>query len=71
MNALDTAVKSFACGFAALTISAALSWSFVESTRTAPFSIKPTDSDRVAKSLPRTHYLATRASQTPSGSDRV
>ncbi len=71
MNTLDAAVKNFACGFAALAISAVLSWSLVESTNTAPFAIKPVVIERMAKSLPRTHYLATHAPQAAASSARA
>ncbi len=71
MNILDTAVKSFACGSAALAISAVLSWSFVVSTSSAPFAIKPAVTDRVAPSLPRTHYLSTATGQAPAASHRA
>jgi hypothetical protein len=36
MNALNTVLKSVACGIAAATITAASSWSFVQSTSAAP-----------------------------------
>ena len=36
MNALNTALKALACGMGALAITAAMSWSFVQSTATAP-----------------------------------
>jgi hypothetical protein len=71
MNTLDTAVKSFACGFAAMTISAVLSWSLVQSTNSAPFGIQPDATDRVASSAPQAHYLATRATRAPAASHRA
>ncbi len=36
MNALQTSLKTLACGMGALAITAVMSWSFVESTATAP-----------------------------------
>lgn len=36
MNAMNGTLKSLACGFGALAITAVLSWSFVESTSAAP-----------------------------------
>ena len=41
MNALNNSLKTLACGFGALAITAALSWSLVESTSTAPGSHAP------------------------------
>ncbi len=38
MNALNATVKAGACGLGALAITAVLSWSFVQSTSTAPGS---------------------------------
>ncbi|MBV9910928.1 MAG: hypothetical protein JOZ93_00040 [Sinobacteraceae bacterium] len=70
MTTLDTAVKSFACGFAALAISTVLSWTFVESTSSAPFAIKPAVTDRMT-SAPRAHYLATRVHGAPAASSRA
>ena len=36
MNALHTGLKALACGMGALAITAVMSWSFVQSTATAP-----------------------------------
>jgi len=36
MNALTATLKAAACGLGALAITAVMSWSFVESTSTAP-----------------------------------
>jgi hypothetical protein len=36
MNALNAALKALACGMGALAITAVMSWSFVQSTATAP-----------------------------------
>ena len=36
MNALNAALKAGACGLGALAITAVMSWSFVQSTATAP-----------------------------------
>jgi hypothetical protein len=36
MNALNAALKAGACGLGALAITAVMSWSFVQSTSTAP-----------------------------------
>jgi hypothetical protein len=35
MNAVNTSLKAFACGAAALALTAVMSWSFVESTSVA------------------------------------
>ena len=36
MNALNASLKAVACGMGALAITAVMSWSFVQSTATAP-----------------------------------
>jgi hypothetical protein len=36
MSAINSTLKSLACGLGALAITAALSWSFVQSTSTVP-----------------------------------
>jgi hypothetical protein len=36
MNAINTSLKTLACGMGALAITAVLSWSFVQSTSAAP-----------------------------------
>ncbi len=46
MNALSNSLKTLACGMGALAITAVLSWSFVESTASAPGA---TPTARVAK----------------------
>jgi hypothetical protein len=36
MNAMNTSLKTLACGMGALAITAVMSWSFVQSTSAAP-----------------------------------
>ena len=36
MNAINTSLKTLACGMGALAITAVMSWSFVQSTSSAP-----------------------------------
>lgn len=36
MNRIDTGLKALACGMGALAITAVMSWSFVQSTSSAP-----------------------------------
>jgi hypothetical protein len=57
MNTLNIAVKSFACGVAALAISTVLSWSLVDSTATVPFASHPAQVNKVAEATARPHYL--------------
>jgi hypothetical protein len=47
MSTLNNSLKTLACGMGALAITAALSWSFVQSTSTVPGGAAPTA--RVAK----------------------
>jgi hypothetical protein len=49
MNALDQGLKNLACGAVALAITAAMSWSFVESTAVVHGSNNRPATARVAK----------------------
>ena len=42
MNTLNAALKALACGMGALAITAVMSWSFVQSTATAPGATRAT-----------------------------
>jgi hypothetical protein len=42
MNAINTALKTLACGIGSLAITAVLSWTFVQSTATARSTAAPT-----------------------------
>jgi hypothetical protein len=42
MNTLNSGLKAVACGMGALAITAVMSWSFVQSTASAPGSLAPT-----------------------------
>jgi hypothetical protein len=42
MSALNDSLKTLACGMGALAITAVMSWSFVQSTSTAPGAVTPT-----------------------------
>ena len=49
MNALNTSLKTLACGMGALAITAVMSWSLVVSTATVPDGSVAAQSARVAK----------------------
>jgi hypothetical protein len=57
MNAIQTSLKAFACGAAALALTAAFSWSFVESTAVARWVPAQTVADTAAT-------LASQAAQS-------
>lgn len=54
MNAMNTSLKTLACGMGALAITAVLSWSFVQSTAT--FTSGGTPAVRMAKVSSAPHH---------------
>jgi hypothetical protein len=49
MSTLNTGLKALACGLGALAITAVMSWTFVESTSTPPWTAGPSVTSTMVK----------------------